>query len=108
MRINDRNNDLAMLNGESIEDVEKFVHLGVTVSEEGGRTDGIDQVQDTESKTNCIVTERNMENELAPSVWVDNGCAQFSDICECGGAMPLRLNKPSLEQQSLAQLLHTV
>ena len=37
LRINSRNNDVVEVNGRRIEDVDRFVYLGATVSKEGGR-----------------------------------------------------------------------
>ena len=41
LRINSRNNDVVELNGRGIEDVDRFVYLGATVSKEGGGTEDI-------------------------------------------------------------------
>ena len=41
LRINSRNNDVVEVNGQEIEDVDRFVYLGATVSKEGGGTQNI-------------------------------------------------------------------
>ena len=41
LRINSRNNDMVEVNGKGIEDVDRFVYLGATVSKEGGGTEDI-------------------------------------------------------------------
>ena len=41
LRINSRNNDMVELNGQGIEDVDRFVDLGAIVSKEGGGTEDI-------------------------------------------------------------------
>ena len=41
LRINSRNNDVVEVNGRGIEDVDRFVYLGATVSKEGGGTEDI-------------------------------------------------------------------
>ena len=41
LRINSRNNDVVEVNGRGIEDVDRFVYLGPTVSKEGGGTEDI-------------------------------------------------------------------
>ena len=41
LRINSRNNDMVEVNGQGIEDVDRFVYLGATVSKEGGGTEDI-------------------------------------------------------------------
>jgi len=41
LRINSRNNDVLEVNGRGIEDVDRFVYLGTTVSKEGGGTEDI-------------------------------------------------------------------
>ena len=38
LRINSRNNDVVEVNGRGIEDVDRFVYLGATVSKEGKGT----------------------------------------------------------------------
>ena len=41
LRINSWNNDMVEVNGRGIEDVDRFVFSGATVSKEGGGTDDI-------------------------------------------------------------------
>ena len=41
LRINSRSNDVVEVNGRGIEDVDRFVYLGATVSKEGGGTEDI-------------------------------------------------------------------
>ena len=41
LRINSRNNDVVEVNGQEIEDVDRFVYLGATVSKEGEGTQNI-------------------------------------------------------------------
>ena len=41
LRINSRNNDVVEVNGRGIEDVDRLVYLGATVSKEGGGTEDI-------------------------------------------------------------------
>jgi len=41
LQINSRNNDVVEVNGRGIEDVDRFVYLGATVSKEGGGTEDI-------------------------------------------------------------------
>ena len=41
LRINSRSNDVLEVNGRGIEDVDRFVYLGATVSKEGGGTEDI-------------------------------------------------------------------
>jgi len=40
--MNSRNNDMVEVNGRGIEDADRFVYLGATVSKEGGSTEDID------------------------------------------------------------------
>ena len=41
LQINSRNNDVVEVNGREIEDVDRFVYLGATVSKQGGGTEDI-------------------------------------------------------------------
>ena len=69
LRINSRNNDVVEVNGQEIEDVDRFVYLGATVSKGGG----------TQNIHNRVVKARGVFLRLK-KIWSSNGISRRTEV----------------------------
>ena len=71
LQINSRNNDTVEVNGQEIEDVDRFVYLGATVAKEGGGTQDIH---------NRVVKAREVFLRLK-KIWSSNSISRRTKVC---------------------------